>query len=111
MVLFFYRTGLIPKRLMLSRVPLRKICWDACRRLRPWGGKSISPSRLNSTREAVQSRASAFSRRYRMNWYKKAHLANTFKWVLREAGCDTSFVDAWTYDVMLHIAEKSPVNE
>ena len=87
----------------------RALAQDLLGRLPPSatvGGKSISPSRLNSTREAVQSRASAFSRRYRMSWYKKAHLANTFKWVLREAGCDTSFVDAWTYDVMLHIAEK-----
>lgn len=71
-------------------------------------GKKLPPERLNNTREAVQVRASAFARKQRVNWYKKAHLINTFKWALREAGYNDKFVDSWTYDLVIAMTpEKS----
>ena len=68
--------------------------------------KKFTPERLNNTREAVQARAVAFARTQKLNWYKKAHLANTFKWALREAGYDGKFVDSWTYDLMVFVSLK-----
>ena len=68
--------------------------------------KKFTPERLNNTRDALQARAVAFARTQRLNWYKKAHLANTFKWALREAGYDDKFVNAWTYDVMIFVSLK-----
>lgn len=66
-------------------------------------GNKITPERLKNTREAILSRTSAFARTHRINWYKKAHLGNTFKWELRGAGYDQQFIDAITYDVLVAI--------
>ena len=68
--------------------------------------KKFTPERLNNTRQALQARAMAFARTQKLNWYKKAHLANTFKWELREAGYEGKFVDAWTYDLMVSVSLK-----
>ena len=68
--------------------------------------KKFTLERMNNTRDAIQARAVAFARTQKLNWYKKAHLANTFKWALREAGYDDKFVDAWTYDVMIFVSRK-----
>lgn len=66
-------------------------------------GKRTTPERLQNTRDAIISRTKAFVRMHKINWYKKAHLGNTFKWELRDAGYDQQFVDAMTYDVLLAI--------
>ena len=82
---------------------------DLMGRLPPSKGSSESsflPARLNATRDAVHARATAFARTHKINWYKKAHLANTFKWTLHEAGYDAKFVDSWTYDLMVFVSAK-----
>ena len=68
--------------------------------------KAVTLERMNNTRDALRARTVAFARTQNLNWYKKAHLANTFKWALREAGYDEKFVDAWTYDLMLFISSR-----
>lgn len=70
------------------------------------GGKPPTPAHTSATREAIESRAVAFARKKKVNWYKRAHLTNTFKWALREAGYDDKFVNAWTYDVALFLSSK-----
>ena len=70
------------------------------------GGKSADPARMSVTREAIEARTLAFARKNKVNWYKRAHLTNTFKWALREAGYDDKFVNAWTYDVALFLSSK-----
>ena len=69
----------------------------------PDSAKRGTPDRLRNMREAIVARASAFGRTHSINWYKKAHLGNTFKWELRGAGYDQEFVDAITYDVLVAI--------
>ena len=65
--------------------------------------KKTTPERLRNTREAILSRTAAFARTHNVNWYKKAHLGNTFKWELRGAGYEQQFIDAMTYDVLVAI--------
>ena len=82
---------------------------DLTGRLPPSKGSTESaytPARLNSTRDAIHARATAFARTHKINWYKKAHLANTFKWALHEARYDSKFVDSWTYDLMVFVSAK-----
>ena len=69
----------------------------------PDNSKRATPERLRNTRDAILSRTAAFARTHNINWYKKAHLGNTFKWELRGAGYDQQFVDAITYDVLVAI--------
>jgi hypothetical protein len=42
--------------------------------------------------ERIATQAKAFSRDHRLNFYKKAKLANTLKWSLKEAGYSDVFV-------------------
>lgn len=84
----------------------RALAQDLIGRLPPpskAAGKKTTPERLQNTRDAIISRTAAFARTHKINWYKKANLGNTFKWELRDAGYDESFVDAITYDVLLAI--------
>lgn len=84
----------------------RALAQDLIGRLPPsssGGGKKTTPERLHNTRDAIIARTAAFARTHKINWYKKAHLGNTFKWELRDAGYDAQFVDAITYDVLLAI--------
>jgi hypothetical protein len=50
----------------------------------PVGGrrKQLTADGVRNAHEAIIARASAFSRAHKLNWYKKAHLGNTFRWVL-----------------------------
>lgn len=80
----------------------RALAQDLVGRMPPANaGKKITPERLHNTRDAIVSRTAAFARTHKINWYKKAHLGNTFKWELQDAGYDQGFVDAITYDVVL----------
>lgn len=74
----------------------------------PRDGLPTNPDRMRSTHQAIVARASAFARDRRINWYKKAHLGNTFKWELLDAGYDRSFVDLMTHDLLVAI---TPVRE
>lgn len=85
----------------------RALAQDLIGRLPPssnGAGKKTTPERLHNTRDAIISRTAAFARTHKVNWYKKAHLGNTFKWELRDVGYDQQFVDAITYDVLLALA-------
>ena len=84
----------------------RELAKDLIGRLPPsseGSNKTITPERFRNTREAIISRAAAFARTHKINWYKKAHLGNTFKWELRGAGYEQQFIDAMTYDVLVAV--------
>lgn len=84
----------------------RELAKDLIGRLPPssaGSNKTITPERFRNTREAIISRTGAFARTHKINWYKKAHLGNTFKWELRGAGYDQQFIDAMTYDVLVAV--------
>ena len=67
------------------------------------GGKQVTPERVHNAHQAITSRASAFAKTHGLNWYTKAHLGNTFRWVLLEQGYDKEFVDTWTHNLMVAV--------
>ncbi|KFN43365.1 hypothetical protein [Arenimonas oryziterrae] len=44
-----------------------------------------------------------FKTHHKLNIYKKAKLANAFKWTLREAGYDDALIDRLTMDVTVQL--------
>ena len=66
--------------------------------------KKVTPDRVRNAHEAIIARASAFARLHKLNWYKKAHLGNTFRWVLLERGYDKKFVDTWTHNLLVAVS-------
>ncbi len=69
----------------------------------PRDGRKSTPERMRNSHDAIVARAAAFARSHKVNWYKKAHLGNTFKWALHDAGYDQQFVDAMTHDLLVAI--------
>lgn len=65
--------------------------------------RKITPQAMRNIHEAIVARAAAFARNHKLNWYKKAHLGNTFKWALHDSGYDSEFVDAMTHDLLVAI--------
>jgi hypothetical protein len=56
------------------------------------------------THDMVLRQAHDFARRETLNVYKKARLANRFKWALIEAGYPKEFVDTMTYELATVVA-------
>lgn len=68
------------------------------------GQKPVTPERLRNAHEAIVARASAFARDHKLNWYTKARLGNTFRWILLEKGYEKEFADAWTHNVLVAVS-------
>lgn len=60
--------------------------------------------RLRKSFGRMFARIDEFARMSRLNLYKKARLGNRVKWSLREAGYPDEFVDAFTRELVTHIA-------
>lgn len=56
--------------------------------------------RLRNTHDAIFARAGKFARTNKLNVYKKARLANQFKWALKDAGYPSEFIESWTYELV-----------
>jgi hypothetical protein len=85
---------------------------DLAGRIPPSDGKRrgiITPQRVRNAHEAIISRAAAFARTHSLNWYKKAHMGNTFRWALLERGYDKEFVDTWTRNLLVAVTNKADV--
>lgn len=50
--------------------------------------------------------ATAFRKEHKLGVYKKARLANTFRWELKERGCDDVFIEAITEKLVIALAKK-----
>lgn len=68
------------------------------------GGKALSPERIRNAHQAIVARAQAFARSHKLSWYSRAHLGNTFRWVLSEKGYDKAFVDTWTHNLLVAVS-------
>lgn len=53
----------------------------------------------SKTREAILRQVRDFTSKHRLNVYKKARLANRFKWALREAGYPRELVDEMAFEL------------
>ncbi|OGA52511.1 MAG: hypothetical protein A3F74_25940 [Betaproteobacteria bacterium RIFCSPLOWO2_12_FULL_62_58] len=61
-------------------------------------------TRLRNTHDAIFARAGKFARTRKLNVYKKARLANQFRWALKDAGYPPEFVESWTYELATLVA-------
>src|ERR1700722_2769033 len=76
---------------------------------------SAAPRSAKATREeeagalqALLQRADRDVRTLRLNFYKKAKFANSFKWRLIENGVEPSIADEVTQSLILHLAQDQP---
>jgi len=79
-----------------------RLAQDLARRIPPTSdgvaGKKADAT-LARTREAVLRQARDFTGKQHLNVFKKARLANRFKWALREAGYPKEFVDNIAFEL------------
>src|ERR1700688_2657585 len=73
---------------------------------------SAAPRNVNGSRkeeagalQALLQRADREVRTLRLNFYKKAKFANSFKWRLIENGVEPSIADEVTQSLILHLAQ------
>jgi hypothetical protein len=64
----------------------------------------VSQQRLSGILEEVFARATEFSQKNKLGWYKKATLGNDFRWELTELGYDKKFVDSATEGLILCVS-------
>ena len=69
--------------------------------------KRVSANRITKVLEDVLDEAAAYTKQNRLGVYKKARLANTFKWQLKELGYSDSFVEVATEAIMVYITDGS----
>jgi tetratricopeptide (TPR) repeat protein len=68
-------------------------------------GKQPASSEPGDALQKILVRADAEDLRLRLNFYKKAKLANSFKWRLLENGVDKALADEVTQRLALHLAD------
>ena len=65
---------------------------------------STISKQAKSHEEQIMRQAHAFMKTHPMNLYKKAHMANRFKWALIQASYPKWFVDEMTYALAAVVA-------
>ena len=63
--------------------------------------------RIRRMNEFISARASALASERRLNFYKRARLANQVKWGLKDAGYPAGFADTFTYELATLITVQS----
>lgn len=69
--------------------------------------KRVSANRITKVLEDVCNQAAEYGKANKLGVYKKARLANTFKWQLKELGYSDSFVEVATEAIMVYITDES----
>ncbi|MDH5341911.1 MAG: hypothetical protein OEW79_03645 [Betaproteobacteria bacterium] len=81
-------------------------------RLRPPEGKAgagnpgVSLKNLEQKVDALFDTATAFRKEHKLGVYKKARLANTFRWEMKERGYDDSFTEMITEKLVVAVSKK-----
>ena len=65
--------------------------------------KSVSPNRVTKVLEDAMEQATNYVSSQRFGVYKKAKLANAFKWELKELGYTEKFVEVATESLVVYI--------
>src|ERR1700688_2506185 len=68
-------------------------------------GNQTAPSNHGDELHEILQRADRDVRTLRLNFYKKAKFANSFKWRLIENGVEPSVADEVTQSLILHLAQ------
>ena len=79
-------------RFYIERVPFES----------PFSEKKFA-TKTQETLQKLDLQVQKFRQQHRLNIYKKAKLGNSFKWVLRDNGYDTEYVNGLTEWLMLHL--------
>ena len=72
--------------------------------------RGIDPSdkkalrKLLQTQQSILEQVERFARAHPLNLYQKASFGNTHKWALKEAGYPAPVIEAWTHEVVAHLA-------
>jgi len=75
--------------------------------------RRVSANRITKVLEDALAKGGEFSEERRLGVYRKARLANAFKWQLKELGYSTKFVEVATEGLIVYItrsAKKQPGN-
>lgn len=65
--------------------------------------RRVSPNRITKVLEDAMEKATDFASKQRLGIYKKAKLANAFKWELKELGYSEKFVEIATEGLVVYI--------
>lgn len=69
-------------------------------------GKRPSVNRLTRITEDACLKAVEFQKTHRLGWFRRAWLANRFRWTLTEMGYSSQFVLLATEALVVHISRK-----
>ena len=82
---------------------------DLGRRFPPASEKRTDPGAQNQIRiilEGLAARAARYQDEHRLGVYRKAKLANVFRWKLAELGYSTAFVERATKEIVTRLAAR-----
>lgn len=80
--------------------------------LRPPKGKAVSGhagvslKALEPRVDSLFETATAFRKEHKLGLYKKARLANTFRWEMKERGYDDAFIEMITEKLVVAVSKK-----
>jgi hypothetical protein len=73
--------------------------------------RRVSPNRITKVLEDALEKAADYGKSRRLGMYKKARLANAFKWQLKDLGYSDNFVEVATEGLVVYLtrgASKEP---
>lgn len=70
------------------------------------GNPGVSLKTLEPRVDALFETATAFRKEHKLGLYKKARLANTFRWEMKEQGYDDAFVEMVTEKLVVAVSKK-----
>jgi hypothetical protein len=79
------------------------IVGNLVKRLPPWGAGALSKKeidRLTKTHKSILVQVERFAAEHKLGLFKMARLGNRFKWAPKEAGYESTFVDAFTQEAV-----------
>lgn len=68
--------------------------------------KTINIQRLGDILESILNQATDYNRNHKLNFIRKAKVANTFRWELENCGYPTEFCTEITKSLVIYLAKK-----
>lgn len=69
--------------------------------------RRVSPNRVTRVLEDALEKASGFAKERRLGVYRKAKLANSFKWELKELGYSDKFIEVATEGLVVYMTRRA----
>ena len=69
--------------------------------------RRVSPNRITKVLEDALDKAGEFASSQRLGMFKKAKLANSFRWELKERGYSDKFIEIATEGVIVYVTRRS----